>query len=464
MSTRRLGRRELLGIGAMSAGALLMTACGAPATPTPAPQAAAPTKAPAPTAATQAAPAAKGQVTLRFLLRHYSSYGHVWDRVIEAHEKNNPNVKVEKIINPGTDCGETKLLTMVGGGDVPDLYWTCEYWVAFIKKGLFKKLNPFMMSDKAFSVEEYEPVWIDMYKQPDGGIYGLPWDAFTFMLFYNKDMFDKEKVPYPDPEKPMTWEELLELAKRMTKWDGPRPQQLGANITGWSMWWVWLSQIGIPLFNQDMSGINYDTPEAHKTLDWFAEWQHKHKVHPSAMFQTDLPLDFPSGKLATWVAAVPQWTYTRRDAKFKWDVAPYPQTANTKRQTFGFMVTINMLEKSAHPDEAWGFIKTASGPDHYPILYSQGMSMPTRKAHIDPPHPEWVNSKPPDNNKVVLEDAKYLILPFRANNGAWQQVNQIISNAMSQVYVGKATAKEAMGQAAQECARVLKELKEAGNL
>ncbi|MEK3890000.1 ABC transporter substrate-binding protein [Bacillus sp. FSL K6-3431] len=45
---------------------------------------------------------------------------------------------------------------------------------------------------------------------------GMPTFVDSVGLFYNKDVFDLFGVPYPDPEKPMTWKELLDLATKLT--------------------------------------------------------------------------------------------------------------------------------------------------------------------------------------------------------------------------------------------------------
>jgi multiple sugar transport system substrate-binding protein len=52
----------------------------------------------------------------------------------------------------------------------------------------------------------------------NGAITGLPWTIANLVLLYNKDLFDKFGVPYP--KNGITWDELYDLAKRMTRTDG----------------------------------------------------------------------------------------------------------------------------------------------------------------------------------------------------------------------------------------------------
>lgn len=48
----------------------------------------------------------------------------------------------------------------------------------------------------------------------DGSSYTLPFRKDWYMLYYNKDLFDKAGVEYPSAD--MTWDEYEELAKNMT--------------------------------------------------------------------------------------------------------------------------------------------------------------------------------------------------------------------------------------------------------
>lgn len=51
-----------------------------------------------------------------------------------------------------------------------------------------------------------------------GGMYGLPVRSNTFLMFYNKDLFDKFGVAYP--KEGATWDDIYDLAKKMTRTDG----------------------------------------------------------------------------------------------------------------------------------------------------------------------------------------------------------------------------------------------------
>ncbi|WP_256757792.1 ABC transporter substrate-binding protein [Cohnella sp. WQ 127256] len=64
-------------------------------------------------------------------------------------------------------------------------------------------------------LSRFDPASIESAKNYSGGkLYGLPESSNPMALFYNKDIFDKFNVPYPTDG--MTWDQLYELAKKVT--------------------------------------------------------------------------------------------------------------------------------------------------------------------------------------------------------------------------------------------------------
>lgn len=64
-----------------------------------------------------------------------------------------------------------------------------------------------------------------------GELYGLPYNMQFNALYYNKDIFDKFGVPYPQDG--MTWDDALQLAKRLTRTEGGTAYS-GLGMDAWS--------------------------------------------------------------------------------------------------------------------------------------------------------------------------------------------------------------------------------------
>ncbi|WP_218092357.1 ABC transporter substrate-binding protein [Paenibacillus solanacearum] len=95
-----------------------------------------------------------------------------------------------------------------------------------IKTGLGQDLTELMKKHKV-DMNRFEP---NVFKSLSnaGKLYGYPLHDGGLVLYYNKDIFDKFGVPYPKDG--MTWDQAIELGKRLTRYDGRQYIGLGVSI------------------------------------------------------------------------------------------------------------------------------------------------------------------------------------------------------------------------------------------
>ncbi|MFA7373478.1 MAG: extracellular solute-binding protein, partial [bacterium] len=106
-----------------------------------------------------------------------------------------------------------KIMTQLAGGTAPDVFFVppSMYW-DFIKRGVLMDMTPYLDKDREF-LKQYYPTLVNDVNY-EGKVYGLVSNCSIPLLYYNKDIFDKMKVPYPTND--MTLEEMVEQAKKMT--------------------------------------------------------------------------------------------------------------------------------------------------------------------------------------------------------------------------------------------------------
>ncbi|MBD2862865.1 ABC transporter substrate-binding protein [Paenibacillus oceani] len=120
-------------------------------------------------------------------------------------------------------------ITFLPGGDLQTLVTTKQHFDILLSSvGLTPSslLTYDLQSDISdliaktkYDLSRLEPSTIEIQRQlANGGIYGLPVNTVSSALFYNKDLFDRFGVGYPTDR--MTWNELFELTKRMTRSEG----------------------------------------------------------------------------------------------------------------------------------------------------------------------------------------------------------------------------------------------------
>ena len=140
----------------------------------------------------------------------------------------------------------------------------------FWKSGWFADIGKFL-KDPTMTAPDYD--WNDIAKvaqtaatQPDGTISALPFMVDSMSLFYRKDLFQEKGLKPPRT--------LAEIEAAAQKLHDPKNNMFGyvarglknANAPSWD--WV-LYSMGGSFMTKDRKA-NLNTPEAIKTMDWFA--------------------------------------------------------------------------------------------------------------------------------------------------------------------------------------------------
>ncbi|GHH97810.1 ABC transporter substrate-binding protein [Neobacillus kokaensis] len=133
-------------------------------------------------------------------------------------KKKFPNVTIE-VQEAGTDNSES-LEQLVAAGKSPDIVTMGLMTHTNFMKTLGLDYNmEDLMKKEGFDLNRFDPSIIKFVRNQDpygkGGIYAIPTARATFSLHYNKDVFDLLGVDYPTDD--MTWEEVIELAKKLTR-------------------------------------------------------------------------------------------------------------------------------------------------------------------------------------------------------------------------------------------------------
>ncbi len=199
----------------------LLVSC-APAVPTAAPAPAKPavvepTKAPAPAPTEAPKPAAK-QITLTFYQRGYTEGGNdatsiTTAKAIEIFQKANPNVKVNIIGIPWTAEGDTKLETALAAkSDINLFRVTSPNLPRYAKQGILSSIEPFLTEEdkKDFYPSGFQVATVD------GKIWAWPLWVTAISIFANTDLFKEQGVALPTLDKPWTWDQFVEAAKKLT--------------------------------------------------------------------------------------------------------------------------------------------------------------------------------------------------------------------------------------------------------
>ena len=215
--------------------------------------------------ASQSATTDEGEtVTLKFL--NISEYldSNEFKAFLDRFQAKYPNIKVDPVSVPHEQYINKRNI-MLASGESVDLVWGngVEQFDA-INKGFLMPLD-----------EVAKEVDIDMSKDfgdfkpdKDGKHYRFPIQQNNWMLYYNKKVFDDAGVPYPDPKVPMTWDEMAEVAQKITNTSGNN-KTYGMFYNNWGMYFYgYGSQLNGGKFYTDDGKANINAPEFKRSLEW----------------------------------------------------------------------------------------------------------------------------------------------------------------------------------------------------
>lgn len=191
---------------AMSLSASVLAGCGNGSTESQASQA----------SQAQASSQAGGQVKLVWALwdKDKTTY---YQPLIDAYKEKNPNVTIEMKDLGSTDY-QTALGTQLAGGDSGlDIITVKDVpgYVAMTNAGQLEDLTQYI-KDNNIDLKKYGGITDQV--TVDGKLYELPFRSDFWLLYYNKDLFDKAKVDYPTND--MTFEQYDALARKLVSGSG----------------------------------------------------------------------------------------------------------------------------------------------------------------------------------------------------------------------------------------------------
>ena len=256
----------------------------------------------------------------------------VFKDMISQYEDKYPDVKVDYIAVADSDFA-TKLQTMIASKKTPDVFYLQpEKVMPYADAGLIADLSDYVDNNEVFQADNVWKKAIDMYRYDGttpgtGAVYGLPKDIGPFTLAYNKDLFDAAGITAPTDDKPWTWDEFEDAAKKLTSGEGADKvfgsTPFSVESAVWSNGGDWL--------NADHTKVTVTDPKFVEALQWVADLNLVDGVVPSPEDQGALPdyQRFVDGKVA--MMGIGPWNQGGlwNDASFNWDIMPWPVSPAT---------------------------------------------------------------------------------------------------------------------------------------
>jgi multiple sugar transport system substrate-binding protein len=246
-------------------------------------------------------------------------------------------------------------------------------------KRLFEDLGPYVEKDNSFDLTDFYPQAIEAWGKYRGKLYALPTDIDIYAMYYNKEMFDKAKIPYPDWS--WDWNKYLEVAKMLTNVDSTGKRIQWGTATD-QFWQSYVYQNGGSVLSGDLKRCALDEPSAYEAIQWESDLVNKYHAAPTAEESaqvTGVKL-FESGKLGMYISGswAAELLFEKDKIPFTYDVAPLPK--GKKRVTFFGGGAYAMLSRSKHKDASWELVKWLTGPEYQRRGAINSQIIPSRRS------------------------------------------------------------------------------------
>jgi ABC-type glycerol-3-phosphate transport system substrate-binding protein len=307
------------------------------------------------------------QVELTFLRNLGNpAFTQAYNEVVAAFEATHPNIKINMQSMHWGNEYELRLRTEMAAGNHFDIMAIDSPNLAlYANAGALLSIDSYMK--KEGNIEDLPERLLNGLTY-QGEIYLAPIVEPSIALYYNMNLFRDAGIPFPseNPSEPMTWDEVLEIAKKINNpAQGVIGIDPGQGFSGgegpayFKMPILW--QFGADVLSPDVTTAEgyLNSKEALEALQFYQDLYQKHKVAavemPAAAFETD--------KLGMTVLGSWHLSELKNYPGFvlgeDFGVAPLPKDKNQVAPNGGWALGIS--SKTNHPNETWEFVKFATG-------------------------------------------------------------------------------------------------------
>jgi multiple sugar transport system substrate-binding protein len=351
---------------------------------------------------------------------------HEYDKkLIEAFCEENPNIKVEIVTSPNVYYA-SKVSAMLAGGEDIDVIYTP---TPRVYNNL--QLNHFIIP--LDDLIRRDQVDISRFKEAleiENQIYGLPYRSDWYVLYYNKNLFDKKNLPYPTND--MTWEEYRQLGKQLTS-------GIGANktygiLTNTSLY----SHVLPPIENgREFDYINGDLEALRRGLELFLGIQFEDQSALDYATNKAINSDqrtFEKGQTGMFINGTWFINYLINDKKngvydFEWGVVKVPHWGQ-EQPISKLLARVSINIKTAKLEAAWEFVKFVTGSKGAKILAGEAMLPAFEHGAI---HQLYIESSGLENKDLEAINGNHFVVAAPDNDSDSLYIKDIVYEEIEKV-------------------------------
>jgi len=325
--------------------------------------------------------------------------------------------------------GTASLVTALNGTLIP----------TYAARGAHRPLDELIAADPDFDLDDFYDT-SRRISTFNGKTYAIGFDVAPTVMYYNKDLLNKQGIPLPSKTEPMSWATFRGLAKQLTV---PGRQYGFTCAPAIDDLVSWIYCAGGNVMNADATRSTLGDPEAMEAVQYVIDLFVKDQVTPPIknLVTESSSSNFLQGNVA-FMQNGPWQVVNVRKAKFDWDIIPFPAGAHgsTPRVSGSSFAIPSGVREGEQLDLAWKLLKTLTSTGALDIYARAGRNNPARLSAGSAFQP------PPDNLGIVQE-----ILAGKLASGHafdvttnWNQVKQLLGQDLPRTFLGQVSAADAI--------------------
>ena len=368
--TLRVTRRAFLRVAGSLAGFAALSACGP---------------------ASRSGPGPHGSDSVQLVYQDWRTdyFAAMAQKMLAEFHATHPNIHVFYTPDP-PDLSE-EMLADFQAQSAPDVFaGCCDFFPVWAQKGYLLDLRPYIEAELTQAErQDWDAAQFRALQLRNGVQFGLPKYHGALALFYNKDLFDRYGVTYPDS----TWT-YDDYRTAMRSFSTQRPHdevnalwgsmfdvswdRIQVHVNGWGGYFV---------DPDDPVRCLMNSPEALNAMQWLRDRMWGDHAMASRLDVQNLSVTeaFAQGRLAMVEDGSWSLKAVLESARFRVGVTIFP-AGPARRVTMSTTDGFGIYKHTRYPEAAWEFLKFLISRDYGRAMAQAHLLQPARASLVD----EWV--------------------------------------------------------------------------
>lgn len=323
------------------------------------------------------------KTTIEFASWGSKSETDILKPLLSEFEKENPDIKIEFMHIPQNYFQKIHLL--FASNKAPDVIFINNLYLP-----IYANAN---LLEELYTDESFYPQAIQALSWK-GKLYAIPRDVSNLVIYYNKDLFDKKHIKYPN--KNWNFNDFLEISQKLTD-----ENTFGISFEEDPLFYL-------PYLMSNCGGIlpeEINKKESQKAINFYADLRKKYHTAPlkSESASATMAQMFLQEKLGMYLSGRWMVPKLREEASFNWDIAQFP------KGSCGSIVQLDasgwsVAKSSKHKTEAIKLVNYLSSTQSSEKFAQSGLIVPARKDSANSKY--FLDNKQPENAKIFLDIIK----------------------------------------------------------